>query len=117
MAFRTFVDSAGDEWQAYDVIPRIGGERRRYDRRSTDESVAAERRSSEDRRLSVGRVSRLANGGEGWLCFERGGDRRRLSPIPENWERLTDEELDKYRETARPVPTTPGVDQPTSQKL
>jgi hypothetical protein len=116
MAFRTFLDSAGQEWQAYDVTPPAD-ERRRYDRRSTSESVEPERRSQDDRRLSVGRVSRLASGtGGGWLCFERGDDRRRLTPIPENWERSSDEQLEQYRDSARPVPTVPGTGHPASRK-
>ena len=108
MAFRTFVDSSGQEWQAYDVTPPAG-ERRRYDRRSNPENLEPDRRSADDRRVSVGRVSRLANSSpEGWLCFERGDDRRRLTPIPENWMRSTDEEMEKYRDSARPVPPVAG---------
>lgn len=30
---------------------------------------------------------------QGWLAFQRGGDRRRLVPIPENWSTLDDETL------------------------
>jgi hypothetical protein len=115
MAFRTFVDSSGQEWQAYDVVPRPD-ERRRYDRRSSEEIAEEERRGSDDRRLSVGRVSRLSGRAEGWLCFERGEERRRLFPIPEDWQRCSDEELQKYRDSARPVPSMPGVDQATSRK-
>jgi hypothetical protein len=115
MAFRTFVDSSGQEWQVYDVVPRAD-ERRRYDRRSNEEELEPERRSTDDRRLSVGRVSRLAGGAEGWLCFERGEERRRLTPIPDNWQRCGDDELEKYRESARRVPSIPGVDEATSRK-
>jgi hypothetical protein len=50
------------------------------------------------------------------LCFERGEERRRLFPIPEDWQRCSDEELQKYRDSARPVPSMPGVDQATSRK-
>ena len=115
MALRTVLDSSGQEWLAYDVIPPAD-ERRRYDRRANTEAIEPERRSSDDRRLSVGRVSRLANGTGGWLCFERGEDRRRLSPIPENWERSTDQQFEEYRNSARPVPTMPSAGQPVSRK-
>lgn len=103
MSFRSFVDSAGNEWQAFDVIPRAE-ERRNYDRRLVelnDDDESADRRDS-DRRVTVGRASGIA-GAQGWLCFERGDQRRRLSPIPENWFRATDAELEAYRLAARPV--------------
>lgn len=114
MAFRKFLDATGEEWQAYDVTPPVD-ERRRYDRRSSAQAAEDERRSS-DRRLSVGRVSRLTSRAEGWLCFERGGERRRLSPIPKDWLRATDEQLEQYRESARPVPSMPSNGQAPSQK-
>lgn len=30
---------------------------------------------------------------EGWLCFDSAAEKRRLSPVPENWQALGDEEL------------------------
>ena len=30
---------------------------------------------------------------DGWLCFDRGSERRRLAPIPDDWESLPDGEL------------------------
>jgi hypothetical protein len=30
---------------------------------------------------------------KGWLCFERNGEKRRLTPIPEDWETRSDAEL------------------------
>lgn len=104
MGFRTFVDSTGREWTAFDVIPR-SEERRHVDRRVMTRlsDMFADRRD-DDRRVTVGGRSSLASGvNEGWLCFERGVDRRRLMPIPENWQQCTDRELEKYCQTARPV--------------
>ena len=103
MSFRTFVDAEGNEWQAFDVVPRVD-ERRNYDRRITDrpDEEEVDERRDRDRRLTVGGASAIV-GQEGWLCFERGEQRRRLSPIPENWTRATDAELDAYRLAARPV--------------
>jgi hypothetical protein len=37
---------------------------------------------------------------QGWLCFECDGEKRRLSPIPDNWQRLTDAELTQLLERA-----------------
>jgi hypothetical protein len=103
MALRSFMDSAGNEWQAFDVVPR-SNERRNYERRLSDDratTTAADRREG-DRRVTVGgRTSMVV--GQGWLCFQRGTDRRRLSPIPDDWQRLSDAELDALCRTARPV--------------
>lgn len=109
MSFRSFIDSTGHEWQVYDVVPRRD-ERRHYDRRTSGSAEAGapepadrDRREEENRRLSVGRQSPLAPVREGWLCFERGEERRRLSPIPDGWPACSESELERYREAARPV--------------
>lgn len=104
MAFRTFCDADGNEWQAFDVVPR-SNERRRYDRRSGPRKATSDdERRDRDRRITVGGRSSLASGvHEGWLCFERGDDRRRLSPIPNNWRRASDAELEAYLRSASPV--------------
>ena len=102
MALRIFMDSRGREWQAFDVIPRAD-ERRRYDRRSPADQRAEDERREADRRLTVGGRSRLVSGLAGWLCFEQGVDCRRLSPIPDDWRRCTDQELEGYCHSATPV--------------
>jgi hypothetical protein len=38
-----------------------------------------------------------------FLCFERGVDRRRLAPIPDDWKYCGSTELDGYLERARAV--------------
>lgn len=107
MAFRDFVDSDGLEWQAFDVIPRTTerrtAERRSGEVRSVEEGSDTERRESDRRFVGVGRAALTPTVRSGWLVFERGAERRRLSPIPENWHRLTDSELDAYLRVARPV--------------
>lgn len=103
MSLRTFVDSTGQEWHAFDVVPR-DDERRRYDRRDAGEvSDNADERREADRRLTVGRSSRIGGPRSGWLCFERGDDRRRLSPIPQDWQHCPDSQLEAYCRKARPV--------------
>lgn len=102
MSFRSFLDSDGNEWQAFDVIPRTD-ERRNYDRRLSEHAEESfDDRRDADRRLTVGGASSVA-GAQGWLCFERGEQRRRLSPIPPNWNRATEAELQAYCQAARPV--------------
>jgi len=88
MGLRHFTDSEGHEWRVWDVFP-YGG--RHAERRSGDRRVAGgsaytgpERRGRE-RRV---RTPALMTPGleQGWLCFENHVDKRRLSPIPGDWE-------------------------------
>jgi hypothetical protein len=37
---------------------------------------------------------------QGWLCFDAGAEKRRLSPIPENWQAQSDDELERLGERA-----------------
>jgi hypothetical protein len=118
MALRTFVDSKGREWQAFDVIPRVV-ERRAYDRRAGASAVpgVAERRDA-DRRVSVGRRSALAALSAGWLCFEptRGTERRRLSPIPADWRQCSDSSIERYCAAARVVPEAASLGELASRE-
>jgi len=40
----------------------------------------------------------------GWLCFELGNERRRVAPIPADWERLSEQDLSEMWLTATRVP-------------
>ena len=103
MGLRTFVDSVGREWSAFDVVPR-DNERRERDRRSREGGESFDDRRENHRRITIGSQSMLARQApEGWLCFERGIDRRRLTPIPSDWEQCTDEQLEAYCSEAKPV--------------
>lgn len=111
MAHRDFTDSAGTDWLVFDVTPRAD-DRRKYDRRLDEAASAvvdhAKDRRGEGRRVTVGqRPPRLT---QGWLCFEHGDERRRLQPIPENWMRMSDAELDQLLATARVAPTRKAGD-------
>ena len=51
--------------------------------------------------------------GQGWLTFESVSARRRLAPIPEDWERIAEDRLELLCRTAREVPRTdrfPAID-------
>ena len=103
MSLRTFVDSTGREWSAFDVVPR-DSERRARERRSPDGIETFDDRRENDRRLTIGGQAMLASqASQGWLCFERRVDRRRLTPIPSDWEQCTDEQLAEYCLQAKPV--------------
>lgn len=55
---------------------------------------------------SVSRGSKALLPGEltsGWLCFDCGSEKRRLSPVPRSWETRTDKELDVLRRAAEVV--------------
>ena len=93
MAFREFTDEAGAQWAVYDVTPRIE-DRRGDDRRLADTPASDEERRQQDRRLAV-RSSRPVRLTKSWLCFECGDERRRLQPVPAQWQQLPDAELVK----------------------
>jgi hypothetical protein len=107
MAHKHFTDSTGTEWFAFDVTPRAD-DRRSYDRRrsepETGKVVESQDRRGNDRRVTVGgqHPPRLT---QGWLCFEREGERRRLQPVPENWTSLSDSDLEKLLASARVAPS------------
>ena len=106
MSLRTFVDSGGSEWNVFDVVPRTddrrGSERRGVDNASAGAAETLADRRDSDRRITVGEIAHFSTISEGWLCFERGSDRRRLSPIPGDWRRCTDACLEQYCRLALP---------------
>jgi hypothetical protein len=124
---RTFKDKQGKIWDVWQVHPSAA-ERRFVQRRVKDEerSDAAERRSGEERRVSEkgpGGVTRATIAPEftfGWLCFETGGEKRRLAPVPEGWDRADDETIEQWCCVAKPVArrkTDPAQQSIGSRKL
>ena len=102
MAHRTFVDDGGVPWDVWEVRPqwtdrRRGGDRRRLAADDHIDPPVLELRRGKDRRQNGGeglRRVKLANGfSGGWLIFESGAERRRLSPIPSDWESVPAERL------------------------
>src|SRR5882672_8685399 len=105
MAYRTFLDSNGTEWHAWDVLPETV-ERRLGDRRTSGEPVDFADRRRADRRQSDGCWAPLTSGiRHGWLCFDASpsGDRRRLTPIPRDWEECPPPALERYCRSATPA--------------
>lgn len=80
MAFRTFHDPDGREWQVWDVVPSREAE---YGARSA-------------KYLPPEMV-------EGWLCFEAADQKRRLSPFPMGWEERDDHGMRELCQDALPV--------------
>jgi hypothetical protein len=44
----------------------------------------------------------------GWLCFETVGEKRRLAPVPEAWDRADDETIEQWCCVAKPVARRPS---------
>lgn len=87
MAHRRVQDDSGRWWDVWDTRPtiidrRAGRERRRGNR------VAGDRRQKAEPRVSVEPEFR-----KGWLAFQCGADWRRVAPIPDAWEALSDRDL------------------------
>ena len=80
MHTRTFLDSEGRCWQAWDVLP---GEHLDWPEKAR-------------RHLPASMT-------EGWLCFESDTLKRRMHPIPPEWEGWTDDEIRLRCAAAEPV--------------
>ena len=77
MALRNFTDSQGHGWRVWNVVPQYASIR--------DEEA-----------MTPGLQG-------GWLCFENGGEKRRLSPIPADWETAGSEALEAWCRQATAV--------------
>lgn len=75
MSLRTFRDAAGTAWEAWEIMPT--------NRLTQHGAVTAE--------LSLG-----------WLTLRSPGERRRVCPTPEGWQRMTDDELRAMLASAEP---------------
>lgn len=87
MSYRRFNDSDGSSWEVWEVHPSSVERRINRDRRSTRRETK-DRRVAQDFRLAI--PSELRGG---WLALQGRDARLRLSPIPDGWEHLSDEEL------------------------
>lgn len=96
MPHRQFRDAKQISWEVWDVHPGEVELRLRAEREPgrSERSLAAEKP-----RASVARD--LA---KGWLCFESIEVKRRLWPIPEGWERLSESELSILCAQAKDAP-------------
>lgn len=87
MENKTFVDVMGTEWRVWEVYPRLVERRLMRERR-------VERRGSEERRhVPVGRPTLPRQILGGWLAFQSRHERRRVLPVPDDWESMSDREL------------------------
>jgi hypothetical protein len=111
MGYRTFVDRDGSYWQVWDSQPtRVERRLSAGERRNRQLPwKGAERRAGTDRRLSSQRRITLSDGyGSGWLTFESLDEKRRLVPIPSQWESVSQAELRALCEKAKRIARIEG---------
>jgi hypothetical protein len=75
-------------------------ERAERRRKGTEPSPVADRRLHQDREFRVPLSEQWA---QGWLAFETKGEKRRLAPIPDDWETATVEQLVRMLERAEQI--------------
>jgi hypothetical protein len=86
MAHREFRTADGRLWNVWSVHPEYA-ERRSMAAPSREQPTKERRVRAEVRATLAGSYSR------GWLVFETKGEKRRLTPYPENWVDMSDAEL------------------------
>jgi hypothetical protein len=93
MPHRSFRDKQGRAWDAWEVVPTA------VERRMA--GIAAWTKPAEDRRkVEESRVLVPTELQRGWLAFQSGTERRRLTPIPDHWDILPDARLEELLEQA-----------------
>lgn len=85
MAVRTFDAPDGTTWSVWEVVPG---------------------RVSEFPSRAGSHLPREM--ADGWLCFDCGAHKRRLAPLPPEWDERPDEELWSWCRAAQPVRARPG---------
>jgi hypothetical protein len=85
MAHRSFHDEMGREWEVWEVVPTAV--ERRIAKPAARPAPVERRKVSETRVVVPDRLQK------GWLAFQSGRERRRLSPIPSDWPEMTVSEL------------------------
>lgn len=103
MALREFRDDDGKLWQVWRTMPSAGS-KMTYRGPNRRGSGSPEDAPLLDRR-GVNRLRRvlLAELQNGWLCFESQGEKRRLVPVPANWDTCSEAQLVAYWAQAETV--------------
>lgn len=96
---REFVDAAGVVWRAWDV--RSATPRRQVHRRKTSPTDF----SGPNRRIRRDRRVRKVRTPDAWLAFESATEKRRLHPIPAEWELASEADLRRWCSEGFPLPT------------
>jgi hypothetical protein len=88
MSYRRFDDTEGRAWEAWEVHPSMVERRLNRDRRAERRLDQKDRRVVPEIRLVIPRELR-----DGWLALQGRNERLRITPIPDGWMNLSDEEL------------------------
>ncbi len=110
MSYRLFEDSKRTEWQVWDIVPRLEERRKAAE---TERRVGikvipfADRRRTSRRVANTRRTLLRGSYAQGWLCFESGKEKRRLSPIPDDWTTCDEETIEGYLNEGQIV-SSPG---------
>lgn len=78
MSHRKFTDTVGRIWDVWSVLPDLT-ERRSASPEPIGEEIV-------ERRVGLGKLPLPKTLSHGWLTFETVHERRRLAPIPADWE-------------------------------
>lgn len=89
---RKIVDASGVTWELWEVHPSL------VEQRDTD--TGPPEMAGERRRVRAARIKVSPEMRGGWLAIRSENERRRIAPIPEGWEQLTDEQLVSMVESA-----------------
>lgn len=109
---RRFVDNSGQQWTVWEVRPgRVltgaAGERRQGSERrgeAAPDPIIERRRVGERRTRVRARIAGVAAPFvDGWLTFQTGAQRRRLAPVPADWEAMPPSTLDELCRRANPA--------------
>lgn len=113
MPYRSFSDATGKEWQVWDIVPRLSERRHGVAERRVETVVIpfADRRRDDRRLESSRRMVLRGSYAYGWLCFDNGMEKRRLTPIPSDWTTCPVEQMETYLSRARPVVGAHAVSQ------
>jgi hypothetical protein len=84
---REFTDVLGNQWIVWEVYPRL------IERRLLRERRALRRGSVDRRHELIGRATLPRQILSGWLAFQSRHERRRVNPVPDDWEELPDGDL------------------------
>ena len=103
MAYREFTDQWGNEWRAWDVRPQKV-ERRRPRSPSGEVPVVKEERRRKKEDSGELRLRMRPGWEDGWLSFESATEKRRLVPLPNDWESASDDQLRQWLAEAASFP-------------
>ena len=96
MAHRQFTDSRGTRWDVWEVEPSHAERRRATeDRRQTRRPGPERRRIADPTRVRISTELTL-----GWLAFQAMHEKRRLTPIPDGWQLLSEARLEQLLQSA-----------------